>query len=67
MNDLQMILAQISTANSSELSQITQAAVARYGVLFPDDEVFFLSLPIENRAERAAILRQAADMIEGEV
>ena len=67
MNNFQMILAKISTADSSELSQITQAVVARYGVLFPDDAVFFLSLPIEDRAERAAILRQAADMIEGEV
>ena len=67
MNNFQMILAKISTADSSELSQITQAVVARYGVLFPDDEVFFLSLPIEDQAERAAILRQAADMIEGEV
>ena len=67
MNDLQPILSKISEADSSELSEITRSIISRYHALFPDDEVFFLSLPTRNRAERAAILRQTADMIEREV
>ena len=66
MNDLQKILSWISKADSNELSEITRSIISRYHVLFPDDEVFFLSLPARNSADRAAILRQAADMIEHE-
>lgn len=60
------ILAQIASAEAHELSRIVQAVLARYDVLFPEDEVFFLSLPTGDRAERAAILRQAADLIESQ-
>ena len=67
MNDLQTILSKISEADSNDLSEITQSIISRYHALFPDDEVFFLSLPARNSAERAAILRQTADMIEQEV
>ena len=60
------LMEQIASADSFLLTQIVQAVLSRYRALFPDDEVFFLSLPARNSAERAAILRKAADMIEHE-
>lgn len=49
------ICKQIETANDRELSQIVQAVLSRYRVLFPDEEVIFLSLPIHDREERARL------------
>lgn len=49
------ICKRIETANDLELSQIVQALLSRYHVLFPDEEVIFLSLPLHDREERARL------------
>jgi len=64
MDGLREILTKISEADSYELSQIVKAVVQRYDVLFPGEEVHFLSLPANDRAEQASILRCAAALIE---
>lgn len=64
MNKHNTIISEIKNADSAELSAIVQAVIARYRVLFPNEEVIFLSLSREDRAERAWTLRQAAERIE---
>ena len=49
------ICKQIETATDRELSQIVQVVLSRYRVLFPDEEVIFLSLPLHDREERAKL------------
>ena len=44
-----------------ELSEIVLATLERYRVLFPEEEVVFLSLPLDDQEERSAILRQAVE------
>ena len=61
---LEEILNQVATADSLELSKIVQAVLDRYGALFPDEEVLFLSLPLTDQEERAAILKKAAKISE---
>ena len=56
------VLSRIAAADSQELSHIVQAVLDRYSALFPEEEVLFLSLPLSNHEERAAILRKAAKM-----
>ena len=43
------LMEQIASADSFLLTQIVQAVLSRYRALFPDDEVFFLSLPARSR------------------
>ena len=49
------ICKQIEKSNDRELSRIVQAVLSRYRVLYPDEEVIFLSLPIHDREERAKL------------
>ena len=49
------ICKQIETATDRELSQIVQVVLSRYRVLFPDEEVIFLSLPLHDREERSKL------------
>ena len=64
MLELNDILTQIAFAEEGELSKIVQAVVKRYDVLFPEEEVHFLSLPAKDRAAQASILRRTAELIE---
>ena len=43
--DLEYVQASILQADDIELSEIIQSVIRRYGVLHPDWEVMFLSLP----------------------
>ena len=61
MCQFQTVLSRIAAADSRELSEIVRATLERYRVLFPKEEVVFLSLPLDDQEERSAILRQAVE------
>ena len=63
MMDIKAILTQISSASDRELTDIVRAVLARYDTLFPEEEVFFLSLPKYDRQEREAILSRFAELV----
>ena len=52
----------VNTADSSELSQIVQAVVRRYGSIFEEEEVVFLSLPKHDTQERHRIIRAVLEI-----
>ena len=62
MAEQKEILAQIASAEAQELSKIVQAVLARYDVLFPEEEVIFLSLPKYDQAERSATLHRVEEL-----
>ena len=47
----------IRSADSLDLSEIVQAVVRRYGCLFAEEEVVFLSMPKHDREERRRIIQ----------
>ena len=63
MMDIKAILTRISSASDRELTDIVRAVLARYDTLFPEEEVFFLSLPKYDRQEREAILARFAELV----
>ena len=63
MNDFENILSCVKNSDCSELTKLVQAILARYDVLFPEEEVFFLSLPKYDKGEREAILAQFVETI----
>lgn len=63
MMDIKAILTRISSASDRELTDIVRAVLARYDTLFPEEEVFFLSLPKYDRQEREAILSRFAELV----
>ena len=63
MLELKDALTRINTATDRELTEIVLAILARYDVLFPEEEVFFLSLPKYDRGERDAILARFVEVI----
>lgn len=64
-DDMNPLLAAIKQSDPNELSLIIQAIVFRYKELYPDWEVFFLSLPINNTEERRKIIESAFEMTNG--
>ena len=50
--ELSEILSFISQADDSQLNTITDALSARYKALFPDWEVVYLSLPLQDPERR---------------
>ena len=62
--DQKKLLAQIASADSSALTQIVQAVLARYRALFPEEDIIFLSFPEKDRDARVSLLRHVADLIE---
>ena len=52
---LDIILNRISQADSAELSELTKAICRRYGIIHPDSEVAFLSIPKKDPRERKAL------------
>ena len=61
MIEKKAVLEWIASARDYELSEIVLATLARYRVLFPEEEVVFLSLPLDDQEERSAILCQAVE------
>ena len=56
------IIPMIRFADEHELSLIVCALIERYRSLHPDEEVIFLSLPLDVPEEREAILRHAVEL-----
>ena len=63
MEDFETFLSFIRVADCSELTKLIQAILARYDALFPEEEIFFLSLPKYDRGERDAILARFVEVI----
>lgn len=63
MMELKDALTRIDSATDRELTEIVLAILARYDALFPEEEVFFLSLPKYDRGERDAILARFVEVI----
>ena len=63
MMELKDALTRIDAATDRELTEIVLAILARYDALFPEEEVFFLSLPKYDRGERDAILARFVEVI----
>ena len=61
--ELKNALTRINTATDRELTEILLAILSRYDALFPEEEVFFLSLPKYDKGEREAILAQFVETI----
>jgi len=57
------ILEEIEQADDRRITKIIQAVIRRYGKVFPDQEVVFLSLPTEDRQERQQVLRHALEAL----
>lgn len=56
------LLNHIRQANDAELTTIVQMVIARYGELFPDDEIIFVSLPKNAPDERRETIKQILRM-----
>ena len=54
---LTQVLKFIQQADDGQVSEIIQAIVARYGEVYPDWDVTFLSLPKNNPTERENIIQ----------
>lgn len=63
MMELKDTLTRIDSATDRELTEIVLAILARYDTLFPEEEIFFLSLPKYDRGERDAILARFVEVI----
>ena len=57
--ELEQALHTIRQADSSELSSIVRCVLDRYGELFADEDVFFLSAPKGDEAERHRVMSAA--------
>ena len=58
MMTLDDILVFISQADDGQLNEITTALSARYKVLFPEWDVLYLAMPLDDPERRAEILEQ---------
>ena len=50
--EISHVLSYIAQADDGQLNEITSALTARYKVLFPDWEVVYLSLPLQDPERR---------------
>jgi hypothetical protein len=64
--DMDDVLKIIRLAEDTELSKITLEIIARYGILHPDWEIVFLSLPKDDPEERERCIHAAAAMLRQE-
>lgn len=62
------LIERIEQADDRTISRIIQAVIRRYGKLYPDQEIVFLSLPVGEQEERLQVLRHALEALgmEGE-
>ena len=58
MMTLDDILVFISQADDGQLNEITTALSARYKVLFPEWDVLYLAMPLDDPERQAEILEQ---------
>ena len=58
MMTLDDILLFVSQADDGQLNEITTALSARYKVLFPEWDVLYLAMPLDDPERRAEILEQ---------
>ena len=63
MMEIKDILTRIASASDRELTDIVRAVLARYDTLFPEEEIFFLSLPKYDQQEREATLARFAELV----
>ena len=62
--ELHMVRERIEVASASELPLIVKELARRYEVLYPDEEVIFLTLPKENKAERTRIMKSELQLAQ---
>ena len=60
---LRIALARILNTNDHEIKQVVHAVIERYSLLYPDQEVTFLSLPVNDLAERQQVLASALELL----
>ena len=60
---MQELLDMIEQADDCTMTRIIQKVIGRYGKVFPDQEVVFISLPTEAGEERQRILHDALKML----
>lgn len=53
--NLQNCIRTIEKASDSQITEIIQAVIHRYGLAFPDEEIIFLSLPKEPSARQETL------------
>lgn len=58
------VLSRILSADDAEISEIITAVIRRYGIVYPETEVVFLSLPKYDVPERKRIIESALKMLE---
>ena len=63
MFDISEVMEIIEGANDHAMTQIIQAVIRRYGAVYPDQEIVFLSLPLGAPEERQLILRHALEAL----
>ena len=57
------IVEEIERADDHTITRIIQAVIRRYGAVYPDQEIVFLSLPLGVPEERRMILRHALEAL----
>lgn len=60
---MEELLEQIEQADDIGISRIIQAVIRRYGRVYPEHEVVFLSLPTSVPEERQTVLQNALTML----
>ena len=57
------IVEEIERADDHAITRIIQAVIRRYGAVYPDQEIVFLSLSLGAPEERRMILRHALEAL----
>lgn len=60
---MEQILHKIEQASDAQITEIIQAVIRRYGRVYPNDEICFLSLPRDDPQERRRILDAAVELL----
>ena len=59
------VLATIEQADDTQISQIIRAVIRRYGLVFPDWDVLFLSIPKDPSQRRLQLVHMLEQLKEG--
>lgn len=54
----------ITDADADTLCEFVKAIISRYSVLFPDEEVIFLSLPTDDKLHRQTCIEAAFKFLQ---
>ena len=60
--NLDELCQRICLAGPEEINDILQAAFERYRILFPNDEIIYLSIPKSNPQERQRLLQMLQNL-----